>query len=77
MLGGLAVAGKRCRKRVWMYSSLSLSLCVAGPVVSFPETDTVNLGSNLTLVCDVESNPPLMTVSITFNGDVLVNKYFH
>ena len=56
-----------------MYSSLSLSLCVAGPIVSFPDNGTVNLGSNLTLVCDVESNPPLMTVSITLNGQVLVN----
>ena len=47
-------------------------LCVAGPVVSFPDNNIVNLGSDLTLECDiVSSDPPLINVSITLNGRLL------
>ena len=67
---------------VYFHASFSLSctitlftvcvLCVAGPVVSFPDNNIVNLGSDLTLECDiVSSDPPLINVSITLNGRLL------
>ena len=46
---------------------------IAGPVIEFPLSETVNVGNNFTLKCEERSsNPPLTNLTISLNGDVLV-----
>ena len=53
---------------------MSSSLYIAGPVIEFPQSGTVNVGDNFILKCEVRSSNPLLTnLTISLNGTVLVH----